>query len=567
MSSRAVSVTNSHHTADGADFVIVGNGIAGLTAAVEARRLAPDASIVIITDQSHPTINTPALKQFAIGKLTQEQLLAYPPGLEKAQRIHVISARVEEINAQGKYVCLQKGIGFGYGSLVIATGSSPTALPDSIPGRDIDGVLTLHCLQDYLNLRRRLAEVEAAVVIGGGAHAIETVVGLIHLGVKVHWLIRGKTFLTKTLDEYASAMVLEHIRHAGANIYTETQVTGIVGRVGSVVGVVTNQNQMLPCELVLACTGTTPITGLAEHCNIPMMSKNGILVDDQLRTSVRDIYAAGDIAALRQPQTGAYETRPLWYAAVLQGRTVAAMLTGHHELASQPFGVPWHATQLGDLRMLSVGNIHSRDRNVTTLIGGNRRSYYCLSVVDDRLVGYLSLGPHQPDSLAIKRIIDEGLSIRDVKKALLSGSFDTSRYFSQRQSYAARDMVTSGKIPAVTWMQSPAQTAHPLYIAPAPPPDFSQRAHAPHNSDGLQSAAILGQHKTVSEAPRPAEPLKRSMPLAGQPVAAQEEEEILSFTGNLPAFSSASSASQCWCRCHPVPLHAVSGHTQAVCLQ
>lgn len=63
---------------DGADIVIIGNGIAGLTAAVEARRLAPDKRIVIITEQIHPTINTPALKQFAIGKLTREQLLAYP---------------------------------------------------------------------------------------------------------------------------------------------------------------------------------------------------------------------------------------------------------------------------------------------------------------------------------------------------------------------------------------------------------------------------------------------------------------------------------------------------------
>src|SRR6267154_3295623 len=91
---------------DSADIVIVGNGIAGLTAALEARRLAPDKRIVIITDQVHPTINTPSLKQFAIGKLTREQLLAYPAGTERAQRIHVINARVEEIHAQKNYVCL-----------------------------------------------------------------------------------------------------------------------------------------------------------------------------------------------------------------------------------------------------------------------------------------------------------------------------------------------------------------------------------------------------------------------------------------------------------------------------
>src|ERR1700680_154423 len=124
---------------DSGDIVIIGNGIAGLTAAVEARRLAPDRRVVIITDQSHPTINTPALKQFTIGKLDREQLLAYPAGTEQAQFIHVINARAEEIHAQDRYISLRGGRGFGYGELLIATGSEPTGLPASLPGRDFDG--------------------------------------------------------------------------------------------------------------------------------------------------------------------------------------------------------------------------------------------------------------------------------------------------------------------------------------------------------------------------------------------------------------------------------------------
>src|SRR5260221_8656334 len=103
---------NKLNSIDSAEIVIVGNGIAGQTAAIEARRHAPDKRIVMITEQSHPTINTPALKQFAIGKLTREQLLAYPAGTERAQRIHVIIGRVEEIHAQGNYVSLSYGRAF-----------------------------------------------------------------------------------------------------------------------------------------------------------------------------------------------------------------------------------------------------------------------------------------------------------------------------------------------------------------------------------------------------------------------------------------------------------------------
>jgi NAD(P)H-nitrite reductase large subunit len=430
---------------DRTDIVIVGNGIAGLTAAVEARRLAPDKRIAIITEQSHPTINTPALKQFAIGKLTREQLLAYPAGTERAQTIHVINARVEKISAQGKYVCLSGGRGFGYSNLLIATGSTPTGLPANLPGRDFDGILTLHRLQDYLDFRRRLPEVEEAVVIGGGPHAIETVMSLLYWGIAVHWLIRSDTFLPRMLDRPASEMVLDHTRHAGAKIYTETEVIGIVGRVGSVAGVVTNQHQMLPCQLILVCTGTTPVTTLAERCDLPMQQRHGILVDDCLRTSTRDVYAAGDVAALRDPQTGRYSTRAQWYAAVLQGRVVAAAMTGTSY--EEGFGVPWHATRLGELSMLTVGNPLLWRDAAATLTDSSRGSYRRLTIMDDRLIGYLSLGPAQPDSLAIKRIIDEGLSIRDIKKALLKGNFDARTYFSRKRTSAAERMITTGKLP------------------------------------------------------------------------------------------------------------------------
>ena len=441
----AITRSENINQVERGDIVIVGNGIAGLTAAVEARRLAPGKRIVMITDQSHPTVNTPALKQYAIGKLSREQLLAYPAGTERAQLIHVINARVEEIHAQEHYIAMRGGRGLGYDALLIATGSVPVGLPANLPGRDFDGVLTLHRLQDYLDLRRRVSEVEEAVVIGGGAHAIETVMSLLYWDIRVHWLIRGETFLSKMLDRPASNMVLESAQRAGALVYTATEAVGIVGRVGAVAGVVTNHQQLLPCQLVLVCTGTSAHTSLARHCDLPIKHQQGIIVDDQLRTSARDIYAAGDVAAIRNPQTGQFAPRAQWYAAVQQGRIVAAAMTGAP--LAEDFGVPWHATRLGELSMLTVGNVLHWQDEITTLTDSSRGSYRRICVVDDRLVGYLSLGPVQPDSLAIKRIIDEGLSIRDIKKELLRGTFDTRKYFSRQRTFAAQRMLSTGKIP------------------------------------------------------------------------------------------------------------------------
>ncbi|HVB61307.1 MAG TPA: NAD(P)/FAD-dependent oxidoreductase, partial [Ktedonobacteraceae bacterium] len=449
MREKTVIVPSLAPVSEYADIVIIGNGIAGLTAAMEARRLAPAASIVIISEQCHPTIHTPALKQFALGKLAQEQLLAYPAGTERGQRIHVVNARVEGINAGSKYLTLQGNRHFGYGSLLIATGSRPNGLPANLPGRGFDGVIALHNLHDYLDFRRRLPEVEAAVVIGGGAHAVETIMALRHYGIAVHWLIRGDVFLSKMLDRTASEIVLAHIRHLGVKVYMRTEALGVVGRVGSVIGIVTNHQKMIPCQLVLVCTGTAPVMTLAERCTIPMMHKQGILVDEQFRTNVPYIYAAGDVAAYKDAQTGAYETHAQWYAAVQQGRVAAAAMTGHYDPALHAMGVSWHATHLGELCLLIAGSPLHDMRGVVTLKDKSKRRYSRMAVVGDRLVGYLSLGQTQPDSLAIKRLIDGRVSIYNMKDALLKGSFDARKYLSERQSQTMQQLITSGHLPAI----------------------------------------------------------------------------------------------------------------------
>lgn len=435
---------------DRADMVIVGNGIAGLTAAIEARRLAPEKSIAIVTEQSHPTINAPGLKQFAFGKLAREQLLVYPAGTERAQHIDVINARVEEISSRGKFISLNDGSIFSYDSLLLAIGSKPNGLPAGVPGRTFDGVLNLHRLVDYLDLHRRLRlrEVRDAVVVGGGTHAMETVMGLLRGGIHVYWLLRSATFLPATLDSTASEIVLEQSRRAGARVETETEVEGIVGRVGSVAGVVTNRQQMIPCQLVLVCTGIAPVTTLAESCDIPIERQRGIIVDDHLRTNVDDIYAAGDAAALWNPRTKKHELRAQWHAAAAQGRIAAAFMAGHPESASS-FGVPWHMTRLGKLSLLTVGDPLHELEGATTLIDRKKAGYRVVSMRDDRLVGYLSLGLTQPDGLAIKRMVDEELPIRDVASALLTGEFDARQYFSQHHAQTAHRMAVTGELPVL----------------------------------------------------------------------------------------------------------------------
>src|SRR5438046_7728219 len=101
---------------------------------------------------------------------------------------------------------------------------------------------------------------------------------LLYHGDEVSCLILGKSFLTHMLDHTASEMILENTRNAGAKIALKTELSGIVGRVGSVVGVITNHDKMIPCRLVLVCTGTSPVSIFADLCTSHMLHGSVIRV-------------------------------------------------------------------------------------------------------------------------------------------------------------------------------------------------------------------------------------------------------------------------------------------------
>ncbi|WP_376793839.1 NAD(P)/FAD-dependent oxidoreductase [Thermogemmatispora sp.] len=420
-----------------ADIVIVGNGIAGLTAAVEARRFAPEATILVLTEQCYPTIHTPALRQILSGKVSRSQLLAYPEGTERARGIKVGVARVEGIDAVERRLYLAPGGVVHYGVLLLATGSVARGLPGELPGVALDGVLTLHRLPDYLDVRRRLREVREVAVIGGGVHGAETVMSLLHTGKRVHWFIRGSHCLPHLLNRAAAELVLRYVEQAGAVVHLESEVIGFLGSVGELAAVATADGRVVPARMALICTGTRPALDLARRSTLPLVhdEKQGILVDGRLCTSVPAILAAGDVAAWRHPLSGSYRSQPSWHAAVLQGRVAAATMTGQMMTpVNEVIGAPWQATRLGSLSILAVGDPLREAMGVRVLTRHGKQSYYRLVLEGDRLLGYLALGSAQPDVLAIKRLIDEALPVTAIQDALLRGRFDARAYFARLRS-------------------------------------------------------------------------------------------------------------------------------------
>lgn len=427
---------------DQAELVIIGNGIAGCIAAMETRQYAPDARILIITEQNHPTINTPALKQYGAGRLELDQLMAYSAGMERQLGIGVLQQRATRIDPASHQVHLANGRAITYRSVLLATGARATSLPEGLPGRDFDGVLRLHTLSDYRDLRRRLPSVSSVVVIGGGYHAAETAMLLRHQRVKVTWLIRGRSILPHMLDTAASDLLLKQVRRHGVDVRLETEVAGIVGRMGTVAGVMTTDNAFIPCELAIPAIGTQPDIALAERTPIAAQQGQGVRVNEYLRTTARDVYAAGAVAAVNDPQTGRYEARGQWYFAVQQGRLAAAAIVGapiSESAATSASGNFWHATQFDKLNVLVAGAPMLSERQHSdneVLTSGSGNSYRRIVVRHGHLVGYLAVGSGQLRGLSVKRLIDERIDIEEIKRKLLSEDFDLRSFFTQRRLHA-----------------------------------------------------------------------------------------------------------------------------------
>ena len=421
-----------------ADIIIIGNGIAGCVAAIEARRHDPQAEIVMVTEQNHPTINTPALKQFGAGHLELDQLLAYPPGTERRLRIGVMHQRVDHLDTAARQVRLHSGLTITYERLLLATGSRPVGF-DALPGGDFDGVVTLHNLAQYLDLRRRLPSVSSALVIGGGYHAAETALLLARARVRVCWLIRGRGMLSGQLDARASELLLREVRRQGVDVRLDTEVAGVVGRLGVATGVLTTTGEFIPGALIVAATGVRPAVELAHDTELAMQLRNGIRVDPHLQTQVPGVYAAGAVASILSPQTGAREPRAQWYFAFRQGRLAGAALAGARipEAAeTAAMGAFWHATPLGRHDIVSAGApmLDTRGRMDVEVLCNNAPGYHRRLVIrDDRLVGYLAVGGHTPSGLAIKRLIDEGVTITSARRTLLSEDFDVQAFLTKHQ--------------------------------------------------------------------------------------------------------------------------------------
>ncbi len=299
-------------------FVIIGTGGAGVSAVESIRRYDDSSEIIMISKENVPPYSPCVLVDYLENE--NDRYRVFWKGEDFYERMDVtpiLGKSVREIDIEKKVVKLDSEE-IDYDKLLIAAGGN-VAIPP-IKGLDTKGVFTFKTLEDADKMHNWLKHhnVEKAVIIGGGFIGLDAAVGLKAHGVKVTIVELLDRLLPAMFDKEMGTIVKEIVERNGVEVFIKNKVTEILGD-DSVRQVKLESGKLLDADMVVVATGVRPNIEIVRSAGIEVRERGGIIVNEFMETSAKDVYAAGDVAEAIDIVTG--EKRPilLWSNALIQG--------------------------------------------------------------------------------------------------------------------------------------------------------------------------------------------------------------------------------------------------------
>lgn len=309
--------------------VIIGASLAGASAAAALREGGFDGELQLIGAESQPPYNRPPLsKGYLRGEERFEDQLVKPSGYYAEQSIGLrLGIRVTAIDPKRKVIGLDGGEEIPYDRLLVATGGRNRTL--SAPGAELQGILQLRTVEDCDRIRAAARPGGRAVVVGLGFIGSEVAASLRQLGVRVAAVEGHPVPLARVLGPEVGEVLAGIHREKGVELVLEDSVAAFEGA-GRVERVRTKKGQVLECDLVVAGIGIVPNSELLAAAGAAV--DNGVLVDERCRTSLPDVFAAGDVANHLHPIFGRLRVEH-WNNGYQHGRAAARSMLG----GTQPY--------------------------------------------------------------------------------------------------------------------------------------------------------------------------------------------------------------------------------------
>lgn len=331
--------------------VIIGNGVAGITAARHIRKRS-DHRITVISSESEHFFSRTALMYIYMGHMTYEQTKPYEDRFWTKNRIGLLRDHVTQIDTDGKQLQLASGNIVGYDVLVIATGSKSNKF--GWPGQDLRGVQGLYSLQDLQLMEQNTRGISRAVVVGGGLIGIEMAEMLHSRDIHVTFLVRESSYWNAVLPPEESAMVNREIMREGIDLRLSTELDEILpdGQ-GGVRGVRIKAGEEIACEFVALTVGVHPNIAVLEGSAVE--TDRGVLVNDYFETNIPDVYAIGDCAEIRTPEGQRSRIEQLWYTARMHGETLARTICT--ERSAYDRGILFNSAKFINIEYQTYGDV------------------------------------------------------------------------------------------------------------------------------------------------------------------------------------------------------------------
>ncbi|HEX9484782.1 MAG TPA: FAD-dependent oxidoreductase [Gemmatimonadaceae bacterium] len=376
----APSYPLAHSGAHPRSVVIIGAGAAGSAAAEMLRRCGFRGDVTLVDDDPDAPYDRPNLsKDYLAGNAPEEWIPLRPKDFHSKHGIHVRQARATAIDVAKRQVALEGGESVGYGALLIATGADPIVLP--IPGVEKPHVHVLRTLAHSRAIIAAAARAKHAVVIGASFIGLEVAASLRARGLEVHVVAPESLPLERVLGRDLGQFIESLHRDKGVVFHLGHKPERIEES-----SVIVDDGTRLSADLVVIGVGVRPRLTLAESAGLAV--DRGVLVDEFLRTSAADVYAAGDIARFPDPRTGDRIRVEHWVVAQRMGQTAARNVLGARErFGDVPFfwsahydatiNYVGHAEQWDAVRV--DGDLSARDASVRFMRGETPRAVATVS--------------------------------------------------------------------------------------------------------------------------------------------------------------------------------------------
>lgn len=389
-----------------ANFVIVGNGVAGTTAAENIRKLDKAGKVTMVTEESTPFYYRMRLPEFISGDLVEEKLIAKSDRWYKEQAIDLkLNTRIRTADPGKRVIVTDSHQEIPYDRLLIATGSRSFIPP--MKGSDKQGVFALRSIQDARDIVAWAKKIQKVVLIGGGLLGLEAGNALRKLGKNLTVVEFFPRLLPRQLDVAGGGRLQKIMEGMGFSFRLGAKTQEIKGE-DRVSGVLLEGGEVLPAEMVIISAGVRPALELAKALGLD--HDKGVKVDEQMKTNQPGIYAAGDVAEFKGIPYG------IWTAATEQGQIAGTNMAGGNALYKGT--VMANTLKVVGIDLASAGNIDAENKLESRVLT-DERVYKKIVLENDQIAGCIMLGDTKGFT-KITKMMSEKQNVSQIKDQLFS---------------------------------------------------------------------------------------------------------------------------------------------------